>query len=107
MPVLFLSDVMLMFSAMFFVNAAAIWVWLPFQILACSYTAFVLLLAYRAVAYVPASIPFQRPIGVTLYLSCHAIQFFVPGQIPLALAGYLLLAAPLSLIFLFDQLNVD
>ena len=107
MPVLFLADVAFMFSAIFFLNATAWWVWLPFQLLACLCTAFVLYLAYRAKPFVPTSIPIQRQIGVFLYLSCHGIQFFTPGQIPIGLVGYLLLAAPLSIVFLFDQLNTE
>ena len=103
--ILFLVDVVLMFSGLFFLDATSWWLWLPFHLIACSYTLFVIYLAYKAMPHVPASIPSQRPIGVLLYLSCHAIQFFVPGQIPIAMVGYLMLAGPLSLIFLFDQLN--
>ena len=107
MPVLCLADVALMFSGIFFLNAAAWWVWVPFQLVACSFTLFVLYLAWVAIPFVPQSIPLQRPIGAILYLSCHAIQFFGPGQIPIALVGYLLIAAPLSVLFLFDQLNSE
>ena len=107
MPVLFLLDVALMFIGIFVANATAWWIWLPFHVIACSYTIFVLYLAKIASKYIPQSVPFQRPLGVVLYLSCHGIQFLSPAEIPIWLTGYVLMAAPLSMLFLFDHLNDD
>jgi hypothetical protein len=102
-PVLFLVDVGLMFSAMIFNNVAAIWVFVLFQIVVTSYAISVLCLAYRAARVIPASIPLQRPFGVILYISAHLLQFAFPGQLPLALAGYVLIAVPISIVFLFVE----
>ena len=107
MPLLFLLDVGLMFLGIFVANAVAWWIWLPFHLALGAYVLWVLYLAYRASRYVPTSIPFQRQLGIALYLSCHVIQFFGPAQIPLALVGYLLFAGPISLWFLFDHLLDD
>lgn len=102
-PALFLVDAFLMFSAMIINNLAAMWVIVLFQISITSYAIFVLYLAYRASAAIPASIPLQRPLGVILYISAHLLQFVFPGQLPLALAGYVLLAVPISIVFLFVE----
>ena len=102
-PVLFLIDVGLMFSGMFFNDVAAIWVSVLFQIVVTSYAIFVLYLAHRAARVIPTSIPLQRPLGVILYVSAHLLQIVFPGQLPLALAGYVLLAVPVSVIFLFAE----
>lgn len=107
MPLLFLIDVGLMSLGIFVANATAWWIWLPFHLAVFTYVSFVLYLAYTASRFVPASIPFQRQLGILLYLSCHSIQFFGPDQIPLALVGYLLFTGPLSLWFLFDHLLED
>ena len=107
MPALFLIDVGLMFSGIFVANASAWWIWLPFHIASCTYTIFVLYLAQIASRYVPNSIPLQRPLGILLYLSCHVVQFFGPTQIQMALIGYLMFAAPIALIFMFDHLLED
>ena len=102
-PILFLVDVALLFFGMFFANAAAWWIFLPFHFLASGYFAFVLILARRASRIIPPSFAFQRPLGVFLYSSAHVIQFGFPGQIPLLFAGYLLMAYPLAVVFLFEE----
>ena len=102
-PVLFLVDVGLMFSALFSNNVAVIWVFVSFHFIVITFASFVLYLAYRAARIIPASIPFQRPMGVILYVSAHSLQYVFPGQLPLALAGYVLLAVPISIVFLFVE----
>lgn len=102
-PVLFLFDVGLMFNAMIFNNVAAIWIYVLFQFVVTSYAIFVLYLACRAARVIPASIPLQRPLGVILYVSAHLLQFVFPGQLPLGLAGYVSLAVPISIVFLFVE----
>ena len=68
---------------------------------------FCLILGLRRFTICPMSVPCQRHLGIFMYLSCHVIQFFGPGQILLGLVGYLLFAGPLSLWFLFDHLLED
>ncbi len=102
-PALFLVDVGLMFSAMIFNNVAVMWGVVLFQIVITCYASLILYLAYRAAKIIPASLPFQRPMGVILYLTAHVLQFAFPGQLPLALAGVVLLAVPISILFLFVE----
>ena len=104
LPLLFLIDVALMFLGIFVAVAAAWWVWLTFHIAAFTYVIFVLRLAHIASRYIPRSIPFQRQLGILLYLSCHTVKLLRPDQIPIALVGYVLFAGPISLLFLFDHL---
>ena len=103
---LVLADLFLMFAGVFVLNAAW-WIRIPFQVTAFFFAIFVLRLAYIAARFVPASIPFQRQIGIFLYLSCHSIQFFAVGQMPDLMLAYLTAAGPLGLWFLFDHLLDD
>jgi len=34
---------------------------------------------------------------------CNLLQFAFPGQLPLAMAGYILLAVPIAILFLFSE----
>ena len=102
-----LVDLFLMFAGLFVMNAAAWWIRVPYHIAAILLAIFVMRLAYIAARYVPESIPFQRQIGIFLYLSCHSIQFFRWGELPIAMAGYLMAAGPLGIWFLFDHLLDD
>lgn len=103
---LVLADFFLMFAGVFVLNAVW-WIRIPFQVAAFFYAIFVLRLAYVAARYVPVSIPFQRQIGIFLYLSCHSIQFFAFGKMPDLMVAYLIGAGPLGLWFLFDHLLDD
>ena len=103
-PFLALTDVGLMFIGLFVANAAAWWIWFPFHVAQFSLTLFVLRLSFIAARCVPESIPYQRIIGSFLYISCQGIMLFPAGQIPLAIAGYLMMAGPLGMWFLFDHL---
>jgi hypothetical protein len=107
MPLLFLIDVALMFLGLFVANAATWWIWLPYHMASLAYTIFVLRLARLASRHVTESIPHQHIIGVLLYVSCHAIRLFSPGEIPIGLVGYSLFAGPISLVFLFDHFCED
>ena len=62
-----------MFAGLFVMNAAAWWIRVPYHIAAILLAIFVMRLAYNAARYVPESIPFQRQLGIFLYLSCHSI----------------------------------
>ena len=100
---LLLVDLGLMFSTLIFNNIAAIWVFALFQIVVTFYAITVLYLAYRVARIIPASIPLQRPLGVAFYISAHLLQFAFPEQLPIALTGYLLIALPISMLFLFGE----
>ena len=102
-----LVDIFLMFAGLIVMNTTAWWIRVPYHIAAILLAIFVMRLAYIAARYVPESIPFQRQIGIFLYLSCHSIQFFRWGELPIAMAGYLMAAGPLSIWFLFDHLLDD
>ena len=99
--ILFLAEVTLMFVGLFLV-ADNTWFFVVFHVVATVFAIFVLRTAYRAARVIPASIPFQRPIGVTLYVTGHLIQFCYPGQLPIGLVGVLLITCPLAVIFLFE-----
>jgi len=102
-----LVDIFLMFAGLIVMNTTAWWIRVPYHIAAILLAIFVMRLAYIAARYVPESIPFQRQIGIFLYLSCHSIQFFRWGELPIAMAGYLMAAGPLGIWFLFDHLLDD
>ena len=102
-----LVDIFLMFAGLIVMNTTAWWIRVPYHIAAILLAIFVMRLAYIAARYVPESIPFQRQIGIFLYLSCHSIQFFRWGELPIAMAGYLMAAGTLSIWFLFDHLLDD
>ena len=101
-PLLLLVDIALMFSSIFF-NNTTMWVFVAFQCVVTVYAIFVLYLAYRASRVIPPSIPFQRPTGVVLFISAHLLQYSFAGQLPLVLAGYVLFAAPIAIVFLFVE----
>lgn len=98
---LFLGEVALMFTSLLLV-ASAIWFQVLFHLVATLFAFVVLRTAYRAAKVIPASIPFQRPLGVILYVSGHLIQFCFPGQLPIELVAILLIACPVAIIFLFE-----
>ena len=102
-----LVDLFLMFAGLIVMNTTAWWIRVPYHIAAILLAIFVKRLAYTAARYVPESIPFQRQIGIFLYLSCHSIQFFSLAELPIAMAGYIMAAGPLSIWFLFDHLLDD
>ena len=102
-----LVDLFLMFAGLIVMNTTAWWIRVPYHIAAILLAIFVMRLAYTAARYVPESIPFQRQIGIFLYLSCHSIQFFSLAELPIAMAGYIMAAGPLSIWFLFDHLMDD
>ena len=102
-----LVDLFLMFAGLIVMNTTAWWIRVPYHIAAILLAIFVMRLAYTAARYVPESIPFQRQIGIFLYLSCHSIQFFSLAELPIAMAGYIMAAGPLSIWFLFDHLLDD
>ena len=102
-----LVDLFLMFAGLIVMNTTAWWIRVPYHIAAILLAIFVMRLAYTAARYVPESIPFQRQIGIFLYLSCHSIQFFSLAELPIAMAGYIKAAGPLSIWFLFDHLLDD
>ena len=102
-----LVDIFLMFAGLIVMNTTAWWIRVPYHIAAILLAIFVMRLAYIAARYVPESIPFQRQIGIFLYLSCHSIQFFSLAELPIAMAGYIMAAGPLSIWFLFDHLMDD
>ena len=102
-----LVDIFLMFAGLIVMNTTAWWIRVPYHIAAILLAIFVMRLAYIAARYVPESIPFQRQIGIFLYLSCHSIQFFSLAELPIAMAGYIMAAGPLSIWFLFDHLLDD
>jgi hypothetical protein len=101
--ILFLVDITLMFCGMIFANAAAWWVFIPFHVVATTYVTIILCLAWRAAKIIQPSFKFQRPIGITLYLPAHLIQFCFTGQVPIGLVGYVLIAFPLAVLFLFEE----
>ena len=72
-----LVDLFLMFAGLIVMNTTAWWIRVPYHIAAILLAIFVMRLAYTAARYVPESIPIQRQIGISLYLSCHSIQFFL------------------------------
>jgi len=102
-PTFFLGDVFLMFSTLIFDNIESLWIYAIFQLVVTGYGLFVLHMAQKAAKIIPPSIPFQRPIGLFLYISYHLLQFNFPGQVPLYLTAYMLLAAPLAWMFLFEE----
>ena len=102
-----LVDIFLMFAGLIVMNTTAWWIRVPYHIAAILLAIFVMRLAYIAARYVPESIPFQRQIGIFLYLSCHSIQFFSLAELPISMAGYTMAAGPLSIWFLFDHLMDD
>ena len=102
-----LVDIFLMFAGLIVMNTTAWWIRVPYHIAAILLAIFVMRLAYIAARYVPESIPFQRQIGIFLYLSCHSIQFFSLTELPIAMVGYIMAAGPLSIWFLFDHLLDD
>ena len=102
LPTLFLLDVALQFFGMFVSCAEAWWIVWPFRILASTSAVLVVRLAYHKKHLVKETFRHQRILGSLLYLSCHVFQFFGPTELPLYLVAYVLFAAPMSFIFLFD-----
>lgn len=101
-PFVILADVAIMFAAMFFANAANWWIFFSFHVIAMANVAFVLYMANRASKVIRPTFMFQRPLGVALYISVHIVKFGFSGEVSLTIVGYLLLAYPLAVLFLFD-----
>ena len=99
--VLFLIEVTLMFSSLFLLQGA-LWIAIVFHAVGIAWVIFVLWFASRVAKVIPPSIPFQRPMGVILYVVAHSLQYFWPGQLPIWLAGTCLITAPLAMVFLFE-----
>ncbi len=84
------------------VVAGAFWISLAFQLIVTAWVLFVLWNAWLAAKVIPPSFPFQRPIGVVLYLLAHSLQFFFAWPLPLWAFGVCLAVIPLAVFFLFE-----
>ena len=98
--VLFLGEAALMFASLFLVTDA-IWFHVLFHIVATAFAIVVLRAAYQTAQVIPASFPFQRALGVVLYVPGHLMQFILPGQLPIECVAILLITCPLAMLFLF------
>jgi len=65
------------------------------------YGLFVLKYAAQFAREIPTTFRGQRGIGALLYLTSHSVML-LPGMLALPLVAYVMFAAPLSVVFLFE-----
>jgi hypothetical protein len=95
------AEVVVMFSGLF-LAAGGGWFQLAYYLVATALAICVLWTAYLASQYIPVSFRFQRQLGGSFYLVGHFLQFFFPGQLPMALVAVQLVICPLAMLFLFE-----